>query len=144
MKITYILMIIVLITPIQQSTALNTLHYNYSLNQDKSSNKYVFSITFTDNITIYAVNMSINNITYLLQAGLQKNSFFTYLPTKIENVNLEFKLVTSEGPKATEFRIKNTNEEIITLNTIITGILFLILVILIAKYVLFYEVKKSH
>lgn len=141
-RVAIFILIMIIIVPIEQTMSLNTLHYTYSINPDDVTNNYVFSITFTDNMTVYSVNMSIDNNTFVLQEGLQKNNYFTYLPTKIVNTRVELNLVTSKGPITIVFIIKNNNEAIFNSDTIISVILFLILLILIAKYVLFFEVKN--
>lgn len=143
-KITFILLLFIIIVPFQQTNASTSIHYTYTINKDESSNNYVFSITFTNNMTIYGVNMTYNNNSYLLREGLQKNNFYVYLPTNPQNTNVEIQLITSEGPVETAFVINNRNPIEFDINTIIASILFLLLLILLAKYVLFYEINKSN
>ena len=140
-KILFLLLLIIIFIPFQQTNESTTLHYAYTINKDKSSNNYIFSITFTNNMTVYGVNMTYNNNSYLLREGLQKNNFYTYLPSRIQNIKVELHIATSEGPITAVFIINHKNSNSFDVNTIIASILFILLLILLSKYVLFYDAK---
>ena len=66
--------------------------------------------------------MSIGNKSFVLQEGLPKNNYFTYLPTNLDNAKIELKLATSEGPITIAFVIKNGNNGSINPNSIWTAV----------------------
>lgn len=140
-KILFVLLLIVIFIPFQHSNASTSLYYTYTISKDNSSNNYIFSITFTNNMTVYRVNMTYNNNSYLLREGLQKNNFYTYLPSSIQNAKVELHMATSEGPITAVFIINHKNSINFDVNTIIASILFILLLILLSKYVLFYDAK---
>ena len=141
-KILVLAMFIVVIIPIHQTIGIETLNYTYSVEHDNNTNLFNFSISFTNNITIYSVNMTVSNNTYILNNNGFKNSFYTIVPTNLQHENVKLYTVTSDGTFITFFKVQNATRNQINMNIITPYIFFIILLVLIAKYVLFYELKQ--
>ena len=139
-KILIISILILTIIPIHQTVGIETLNYTYSIKYDNNTNLYNFSISFTNNITIYSVNMTVGNNTYILNGF--KNSFYTIVPTNLHHEIVELHTFTSDGFFITSFQVQNATVMQIDMDTLAPFIFFIILLVLIAKYVLFYELKQ--
>ena len=146
MKYYYLLLLVVLVVvtiPMQQVKAKPNLDYEYSVVQDNQSQKYIFSITFHSNYTIYAVNMSIGLEEYHLTQSLDGRTFYTYVANNLQNKNVVLTAYSSIGSIYTSFTIHQQQEKIQINNDFVSYMGFVVLLGLETKYVLFYIPKES-
>ena len=126
------------------------LQYVYTLQQDKTTNNYVFTITFTGNDTVYAVNMTLSSThqQYSLAPSLQKNTFFVSVPFDLTNHKVAFDVFSTKGLVAFSDTIHTITHskspfELLLSKEWQSVLGFIILVALVAKYVLFYETRSK-
>ena len=146
-----IIFILLSICFVQQGVMTTNLQYNYSFTQDKQDQQYLFSIIFTGNLLVYKANMSVDETVYILQKGMENNTFYTYILTSILNKNVEISVASSQGSMIIPIKVQNftkiqqeNNASIMSLaNDLLNGVEFFIIIVLIAKYVLFYTPKEQ-
>ena len=146
-----IIFILLSICFVQQGVMTTNLQYNYSFTQDKQDQQYLFSIIFTGNLLVYKANMSVDETVYILQKGMENNTFYTYILTTILNKNVEISVASSQGSMIIPIKVQNftkiqqeNNASIMSLaNDLLNGVEFFIIIVLIAKYVLFYTPKEQ-
>lgn len=146
MKYTLVFILIILgLNLTQIGIAENSLQYTYSLNQDKQDQNYIFTISFATNSIVYNVNITVGGVTYILQRGLTNNTFYRYIPTNIQNKNAELSVATNKGVTLTSFIIQTKQQPA---NNKFNGvsfniIVFILVVGLLLKYVMFYTPKEQ-
>ena len=139
------LILLILLLPIIPVKSEMTLHYEYAVTKDKQNNQYLFRISFTDNYTIYQVNITIGSEQYSLTQNLNTKTFYTYLGHDIQNERIDLSVYTSIGHFYKYIQVSNRQNGLIVLdNDIVSYLGFLAILGLLTKFVLFYQPKNQN
>jgi hypothetical protein len=119
------------------------IQYEYTFSRQKNG-EYLFRLQLTTNLNVIKAYITITGEEQELLSGIDTKSYYLIVKRDLIGEELEIRLLTSTSQKFYKLIIeKNISEDIFESDIIAMG-LFIVLMILLAKYVLFYEKTKKN
>ena len=144
MKKYYFILLLLVGMIVAPGNANSPPNYTYSITQDPATEGYMLRIQFQTTYTIDMVNVTIHNTTYVMQQDTKSNAFFVHVPTDLQGQEVNVRLLSEQGLQEVTFKIPSSDQSSPLNSVWLTIGLTMALLLILSKYVLFFNDKNNN